>query len=180
MKFGYILIQPQLYPNQIAGEPTWRSWLPSLFGFKPVSKKKMRILLYLGDSIYNLRAVSNLLETTLVPYSPKRATTFPQRILFMDTCMMLEHYDPLTHNNCDPHLATILGEHPEFLTCLSSHCNGSYTYSYSETSSAQPVFSVCRVKNNPDTTQKYIFAYDDQRLQQINVITLLYHIFTRL
>jgi len=181
MKFGYLNIHsiPLTPPSSPKKEKTWWGTIKSCFvniaNHSPsvYIESHHRIIININGNFYNLR-VCNTAETTIVPYGSRwTATSFPRRILFNDTCVIAEHYDPYTHNNCDPIMSEILGEHPEFQVCLSSLYNGSYTTLSPLTNEPISLFAMCRVKNYPDHIHKYIFAYDDMSMNELDACALL-------
>lgn len=166
MKFGYILMHFPETPKPASRWSCFRwPWLPIVAPPPP----PLYTTICIGEQTHYLQLTCGSNITT-VPYAKSRETTFPRRILFHDTCLMAEHYDPYTHNNCDPILAKMLGDHPEFQVCLSSPYNGSYISAVAE---PEPLFSMCRVKNVPNTMHKYIFAYDDRMVSAYDLFAIL-------
>jgi hypothetical protein len=167
MKFGYMIVQS---PHDNFTSPPQTPWWKRLFccAHPTIKLPPPPITIYMNSHITNLR-LARISDTTTVPYGKRwTKTTFPRRILFHDTCVVIEHNDPHNHHNCDPILAQILGEHPEFQTCLSSPYNGSYNCSAND----QPAIALCRVKNNTCFSQKYILAYDDWVIMRENVLAV--------
>lgn len=175
MKYGYLTVALEKQPPP---KPKWYEKLVCCVRNTPYMNESRigNITIEYDNKYYNLDFCLYS-ETIIIPYIRRwSSTSFPKRIMFNDTCMILEHFDPYTHNNCDPIMTQILGEHPEFQVCLYSPNNGSYIHTTHTNNQVYPVFSICKVKSNSGFT-KYIYGYDDKMLPRENVFAIIKLIF---